>query len=131
MVDTRRSSDGIRLHPLLGGILADGARRLREKHPGSKITNAWFSSAAIKQLSTLGLIYKVEASKSLPENLPPSLVVLAKRGSGMPIWLPTDELAEKWIDIWDDLSPSLDDDEVCWPTKSTMSAIEKDTTSDK
>jgi hypothetical protein len=114
MIDTRRFCDGVRLHPLLGGVLAMGAEQMRSKYPGQKITNREFCSSAIPLLYTRGLAYKIEARVHLPSNLRDDLAKLAKRQNGSPIWFPTDELAERWIQIWDDLSPRYLNGAIVW-----------------
>jgi hypothetical protein len=77
-----------------------------------------FAAAAIRQLAKLGLIYKVDANKSVPANPPGHLVAIAKRQSGSPIWFPTDELAEKWVTIWEEVAPSLQGDILHWTVQS-------------
>jgi hypothetical protein len=114
MEDTRRFCDGVRLHPWLGRILAMGARRMRWRYPGQKISNLEFSRSAIPQLHTRGLIYKIEARVHLPTNLPDDLAKLAKRQNGSPIWFLTDELGERWLQIWDDLPPRYANGAIIW-----------------
>jgi hypothetical protein len=114
MEDTRRFCDGVRLHPLLGSILAMGATRIRSIYPGQKISNLEFSRSAIPQLHTRGLIYKIEARVHLPTNLRDDLAKLAKRQNGSPIWFPTDELVDRSERIWLDLSPGFANGAIIW-----------------
>jgi hypothetical protein len=112
--DTRRVCDGIRLHPFLGEILSYGARQMRSQNPGIKITNLDFCRSAIAQLENLHLIRKIEARTFLPPDLKDRLAKLARRQHGTPIWFPTDELADRWIDIWSELSPWLKGEVIVW-----------------
>ena len=113
-VDTRRVCDGIRLHPLLGAILAAGAREIRSQNPGKKLSNLDFCRSAIAQLEKLDLIHKIEAGASLPHGLDDRSARLAKRRGGTPIWFPTDELVNRWVTIWSELSPSLQGSVIVW-----------------
>jgi hypothetical protein len=112
--DTRRICDGIRLHPFLGEILSYGARQMRSQNPGTKITNLDFCRSAIAQLASLDLIYRIEARTFLLPGLKDRLAKLARRQQGTPIWFPTDELADRWIDIWSELTPSLQGKVIAW-----------------
>jgi hypothetical protein len=47
-------------------FLQFGAQLFRERHPKAGITTMTFARSAIAQLSEFGLIYKVEANKSIP-----------------------------------------------------------------
>lgn len=113
-MDTRRQCDGVRLQAYLGSILSSGANWLRGKYPKSKISNDEFNRSAIPELARRGLIYKVEARKSLPKELPPDWVGLVKRQNGSPIWLVTDELGENAIIIWLKLNPQIVAGEIVW-----------------
>jgi hypothetical protein len=93
-----------------------GAGQMRSQNPGKKITNQDFCRSAIAQLENLDLIYKVEARTFLPPGLKDRLAKLARRRQGSPIWFPTDELVERWLDIWSELSPSLHGSVIVWPS---------------
>ena len=105
--DTRRIIDGIRLHPFVGLMLYNGVSEIRAQNPGKKLTNLDFCRSAIAQLGKLNLIYKIEARVVLPRGLDDRTARLAKRQRGTPMWVLTDQLADKWSTIWSELSPSL------------------------
>jgi hypothetical protein len=114
-MDTRRQCDGVRLQAYLGSILSSGVDWLRGKYPKCKIRNDEFNRSAIPELARRGLIYQVEARKSLPKGLPSSWVRLVKRQNGSPIWLVTKELGEKPYVIWLELKPQIVAGEIVWP----------------
>jgi len=68
----------------------------------------------VAQLDNLDLIRKIEARTFLPPDLKDRLAKLARRQQGTPIWFPTGELADRWVDIWSELSPSLQGKVIAW-----------------
>src|SRR5688572_20669880 len=96
MNDTRRFCDGSRLHPYLGGMLASGARMLRDRHPKLKFMNDEYNRAAIPLLDQERLILKFDARSELPDWLPEELKELVKRQPNIPIWIPDIRLG--WFD---------------------------------
>lgn len=95
--DTRRYSDGVRLHEFVGLVLSAGANMLANQ-TGLSISHTEFGRAAIPVLKKLGLIVLVDPKSELPAWLPTRERKLAKRGGGNPIWMPTPDFSFDALD---------------------------------
>jgi hypothetical protein len=89
----RRFSDGVRLDPSLGEMLALGARALRALHPNCTIRNPDVARLAIDVLADLDIVVLIDPGKSMPDWLDDADRKFAKRGLGRPIWIPRQKRA--------------------------------------
>ena len=64
--DTRRYSDGVRMHKYLGYILMEGGNHLLRRYPDQRMSRADFSRAALPVLKELGLVVLIDPVDSLP-----------------------------------------------------------------
>jgi hypothetical protein len=113
--DIRHRCDGVRVQSLLGEMLAQGGREFRSKYAKLKVTNIEFARSALPYLYDHGLVRRIEARIELPPDLSPSHVELVKRDGGSAIWFPTQELVDRWLDIWTELDPQFRDGKIIWP----------------
>lgn len=80
--DTRRFSDGVRLHPIVDVII----RNLQSQCIG-KISNAEFNRAAIVMLRELKIISLLNPNDGIPPGLSRRDFNLVQRGDNLPIWM--------------------------------------------
>jgi hypothetical protein len=113
LADTRRYSDGVRVHEHLGYILMNGGNDLRDRYPDSRVSRAEFSRAAIPVLARLGFITLIDPEKPLPDWLQDRDRKLARRGGMQPIWMPTPNLPD---DVWRRVVSGFRNGEITWAT---------------
>jgi len=85
--DTRRFSDGVRLHPDVAVVLEYGYMILRGRYTESAISRAEFMREAISILHRLKVIALVDPSIEVPDWLNDRDKRLARRGAVLPIWM--------------------------------------------
>lgn len=112
MNNARREFNGARLHPLLEEILISGANLLRCAQRRKKIKNADFIALAIPELARRGLIYLINPKIGIPTNLNGVDARAAEEQVGPSLWMPTNDLAKRWIYIWDELLPAFPGDDI-------------------
>ena len=115
MKETRYRHNGIRLHPVIDNILAGGASEFRTRYSGSRITDLVFYNSAIPEFEKRKLIFKLEARVYRPPFIRADLMELARGQHGSPIWLPSEDLEEAWLTIWDEVFPSFLNGNIIWP----------------
>ena len=111
--DTRRFSDGVRLHPFIGYSLNDGWHDLISRYPECKVTPAMFSRAAIPILERLGLIVLINPYGDIPAWLNPRDTKLVRRGNKLPIWMTAQDFP--WdCNLWKHVVSELRNGEIIW-----------------
>lgn len=118
--DTRRFSDGIRIHPYVHGMLWFGGHKLNIHYPNHTISAAQFSRATLPILNCLKFIGLVEPLRCIPEQLNDRDRKLARRGGMLPIWMPTLEGYQTGDDLWDDLDPDIMNGKLVWRKNGKM-----------
>src|SRR5438874_2335251 len=78
--DTRRYSDGVRMHQYLGYILMEGGNDLVRRYPDMRVSRAEFARSALPVLQRLGLVILIDPLKPLPSWLRDRERKLAMRG---------------------------------------------------
>jgi hypothetical protein len=86
--DTRRFSDGVRLHEWVGMVLVNGWDDLHCRSYNCDVSQSEFSRSAIPVLARLQLIVLIDPNDPLPDWLSHRDRKLANRGGKLPIWMP-------------------------------------------
>jgi hypothetical protein len=110
--DTRRFSDGVRIHQYVGVVLKFGRDDLLRRFPDCSISQAEFSSAALPVLKRLGRVALIDPRKPLPDWLRDRERKLAKRGGMLPIWMPTEDL--HIFEVWQSVVPEIRNNKLVW-----------------
>lgn len=118
--DTRRFSDGVRLHPYVAVILYYGHSNLLDRYPESEISVREFMREAIPVLHGLKLIALVEPSKEVPDWLNDRDKRLTRRGGLLPIWMGvyTTDLDPG---IWESVVSDIRNGQIIWSKAETKS----------
>jgi hypothetical protein len=109
--DTRRYSDGVRLHEYLGYILMEGGNDLMRRYPDMRVSRAEFARAALPVLERLGLVILIDPLKPLPSWLGDRERKLVMRGGSKPIWMPTQSMP---FYVWDRVVSEVRDGQIVW-----------------
>ena len=110
--DTRRYSDGLRLHEYLGYILMEGGNHLMQRYPNHQISRADFSRSALPVLEKLGLVELINPLDQLPAGLGDRERKLAMRSGKKPIWMPTQKMP---VYVWNDVVSEIWNGSIVWP----------------
>ena len=111
--DTRRFSDGVRLHEWVGMVLVNGWDDLRCRSYDCDVSQSEFSRSAIPVLARLQLIVLIDPNDPLPDWLSHRDRKLANRGGKLPIWMPTAKLI-KTKNVWRQVRSELIAGEIFW-----------------
>ena len=114
MKHTLKNSITENMHGLLKCIFADYANLLRAKYPGRTIRNAAVFTSGVPEFARLGFIELVDARTGIPEGLPDRLVHTIKRAKHQPIWIPGVNFPDNAMDIYDQMKPTMRNNEVVW-----------------
>lgn len=101
------------MHALLEHMLDQFARSLRKEYPGHKISRATVYASAIPEFERLGIIELVDVRVGVSEHVPDQLVARIKR-SRQPIWIPGRNFPDRCMDLFDQMEPFLNGDEIAW-----------------
>ena len=102
------------MHALLECIFVDYANQLRAKYPGRTIRNAAVFTSGVPEFARLGFIELVDARTGIPEGIPDRLVHTIKRAKHQPIWIPGVNFPDNAMDIYDQMKPTMRNNEVVW-----------------
>ena len=111
--DTRRFSDGVRLHEWVGMVLVNGWDDLHCRSYECEVSQSEFSRSAIPVLARLQLIVLIDPNDPLPDWLSHRDRKLANRGGKLPIWMPTAKLI-KTKNVWRQVRSELIAGEIFW-----------------
>ena len=114
MRHTLKNSITENMHGLLECIFTDYANQLRTKYPGRTIRNAAVFTSGVPEFARLGFIELVDARTGIPEGLPDRLVHTIKRAKHQPIWIPGINFPDNAMDIYDQMKPTMRNNEVVW-----------------
>ena len=109
-----KSSITENMHALLECIFVDYANQLRARYPGRTIRNAAVFTSGVPEFARLGFIELVDARTGLPEGIPEPLVRRIKRAKHQPIWIPGVNFPDNAMDIYDQMKPTMRNNEVVW-----------------
>lgn len=121
--DTRRFSDGIRIHPYVDVMLWFGRHKLNQRHPDHVVSAAQFSRATLPILKRLDCISLVEPLVCIPDQLSDRDRKLAKRGGKLPIWMPTWRGYKSDHSLWNDLVPVIKNQHLVWCREGKMLSV--------
>ena len=102
------------MHGLLECTFADYANRLRANYPGQTIRNAVVFASGVPEFARLGFIELVDAKIRIPRGIPDFLVRTIKRAKHQPIWIPGVNFPDNPMDIYEQMKPSMRNNEVVW-----------------
>lgn len=122
--DTRRFSDGVRLHRYVAVVLHYGYMNLRDRYPESEISVAEFMREAIPILHRLKVIALVDPSKEVPDWLDDRDKRLARRGGQLPIWMGI-YTADLDPGIWVSVVSDIRNGQIVW-SKTEIRSRERD-----
>jgi len=114
MRHTQKNSITENMHGLLECIFVDYANQLRAKYPDRTIRNAAVLTSGVPEFARLGFIELVDARTGIPEGLPDRLVHTIKRAKHQPIWIPGVNFPDNAMDIYDQMKPTMRNNEVVW-----------------
>jgi hypothetical protein len=101
------------MHGLLESMFAQYARELREKYPNRTIRKEAVFASAIQEFERRGFIELVDARAGIPNHVPEFLVATIKRAKP-PIWIPGKNFPHEPFDLFAQMKPSLQNNEVIW-----------------
>jgi hypothetical protein len=102
------------MYRLLECTFVDYANQLRANYPGRKIRNAAVFASGVAEFARLGFIELVDARIGIPKGIPDFLVRTIKRAKYQPIWIPGVNFPDNPMDIYEQMKPSMRNNEVVW-----------------